>query len=286
MARVLIFGGTGMLATALVPVLAGRGHDVVPLGPEESELLDPSSASRMVGRYRPQVIINAAALTDVDGCEFSPDLAMAINGRAAGRIAEEAAKTGCPLIHISTDYVFDGTSSRGYEEEDRTGPRSRYGRTKLVGELSVAAAGGEWTIVRTAWLFGPGGKSFPKTVYAVARAGGELRVVNDQTGSPTYTFDLADAVANCLERGSRGIYHMTNCGRATWYEVALEVVGQAGIACLVTPVSTGEFERPAPRPAFSVLSNDKAARELGIRLPEWRSGVSRFVHDHLLKGGI
>jgi dTDP-4-dehydrorhamnose reductase len=286
MSRILLFGGTGMLATALIPVLSERGHEVTPLGLEDVELLDPSSAWRVVRKKRPDAVINAAAYTDVDGCEFAADLAMAVNGAAAGRIAEAAAELGCPLIHISTDYVFDGLGEAAYREDTPPSPRSRYGKSKLAGEKAVMAAGGTWTILRTAWLFGPGGNSFPRTIYRMARGGAELKVVVDQTGSPTYTFDLSSAVAQCLDRRTQGLYHVTNAGFATWHDVAVEVLRQAGIQSGVAKVTTGAFPRPAPRPRYSVLSNEKILRDAGVALPDWRTAIGRFVHDYLLKEAV
>ena len=229
----------------------------------------------------PDVVANAAAMTHVDRCETEPAEAAAANTTGPAALAQVCQELGARFIQISTDYVFDGTGSRPYTEADPTGPRSVYGRTKLEGERQVLAAQPDAIVVRTAWVFGPG-RNFVRTILeAAARAhgggGAPLRVVDDQRGSPTYAADLADGLVGLVDAEANGLFHLTNAGVATWWDLARAAVDAWGHPELpIEKVGTGEFVRPAPRPAWSVLDTSKASR-LGVRLRDWRSALRAYL---------
>lgn len=269
--RVLVIGAAGQLGRDLLKTLPPE-HEVTGVDIDEIDIADEASVKDVVGGHKPELVINSAAYTNVDGCETEAGLAYAVNATGAGNIARTCAATGAALIHISTDYVFDGTKREPYLEDDPTAPLGGYGKSKLAGEEEVAAATDRYLIVRTAWLFGSEGHNFVKTMLGLGREKDKLTVVNDQTGSPTYTGHLAAAlkalVENYLEKP--GIYHMTNSGYCTWYDFAAEIFRLAGINVDLEPTTSEEFTRPAPRPAYSVLANTRAP---DIGLPPWRDGL-------------
>lgn len=229
----------------------------------------------------PDVVANAAAMTHVDRCEADPTAAEAANATGPGVLAALCQEIGTLLVHVSTDYVFDGTGTRPYTEADPTAPRSVYGRTKLEGERRVLAAQPGAIVVRTAWVFGPG-RNFVRTILeaAVHTLRGEaaaLRVVDDQRGSPTYAGDLADGIVGLVDAGASGIFHLANTGVASWWDLARAAVDIWGHPELpIAKVHTEEFPRPAPRPAWSVLDTSKADR-LGVRLRTWREGLRGYL---------
>ena len=223
----------------------------------------------MVREAKPQLIVNAAAYTAVDKAEAQPDLAMRINGIAPGVLAEEAKRLGALLVHYSTDYVFDGTKSTAYVEDDAPNPHSVYGRSKLAGERAVQASGCRHLILRTSWVYGPRGKNFFLTIAAKARAGERLRVVDDQRGVPTTSAFLAERTLALIARDASGLLHLVPAGETTWYGFAREIVQLTGSRSEVQPIKTGEFPAAARRPANSVLDNRRAAAILG-EPPHWR----------------
>ena len=230
----------------------------------------------------PDVVANAAAMTQVDRCETEPEAAERANALAPGWLAASARAVGARLVHLSTDYVFDGCGTRPYREDDATGPRSVYGRSKLEGERRVRAACPDALVVRTAWVFGPG-RNFVRAILAAAararRGGPPLRVVDDQRGSPTYAGHLADALLALVEGEARGLYHVANSGVASWWELARAAVDASGHPELpIEKVTTDQFPRPAPRPAWSVLDLGKAERA-GIRMPDWREGLRAYLES-------
>jgi dTDP-4-dehydrorhamnose reductase len=248
------------------------------------DLGDPDAVARVVGAHagRADVLVNAAGFTYVDRCETEEALAQRVNGDAPGWLAAACLEAGLQLVHLSTDYVFDGRASRPYTEEDRTAPASAYGRTKLAGEERVLAASPGFLVVRTSWLFGPG-RNFVRTMLeqAAARRAREdatpLRVVDDQFGSPTWAGHLAEGLVGLVEGGARGLYHLANRGIATWWEVARESLDLGGYRSVaIERVRTSEFPRPAPRPAYSALDCTKAERS-GVVLPAWREGVAGYL---------
>jgi dTDP-4-dehydrorhamnose reductase len=264
-----------MCARAVRSVAAERGHEV--LAPDERDL-DVCDAAMLATRFaqlRPDAVINCAAWTDVDGAESAEAAALAVNGVAPGLLADAANQCGAHLVHISTDYVFDGEASAPYVESDPPAPRGAYGRTKLAGEQAVLAAGGDHAIVRTAWLFGVGGRNFVATMLKLAGDGrDEVSVVADQVGSPTYAGHLAQALVEIAERRLGGIMHVAGGGQCSWADLAVATFASAGIDCAVRPVTTAEYPLPAPRPAWSVLASERADVP---RLPPWQDGLAAYL---------
>lgn len=281
--RILVTGGKGLLATAIRRVL-GEPSSVALARPDRDELditkLD--DALSFVKRFVPDVVINCAAYTRVDECETNAERADRVNGEGAGIMARAAAEHGAKFIHLSTDYVFDGEATKPYQIDDAPGEPGRlsaYGRSKLLGERRVRAANPDALIVRTAWVYGPDGPCFPKTILQLARERPELRVVNDQAGSPTFTLDLARAILRLAETDARGIVHVTNSGACTWYDLARELVQMAGLRVPVIPVTTAEFPRPARRPKYSVLDNSRYIQLTGAPMRPWREAVAEYVRE-------
>jgi dTDP-4-dehydrorhamnose reductase len=285
----LVLGARGQLGSALVEQLAARG---VPCEARDSRGLDVADAGalrRVLGELRPAAVLNAAAYTDVDGCERDPARADAVNAQGPAALAALCAELGSRLLHVSTDYVFDGRASAPLRETDPVAPLSEYGRSKLSGERAVLAASPDFVAVRTSWVFGRG-KNFIASVRARAEtvlrdpAAGPLRVVDDQIGSPTYAEDLAPALLDLLDRGGRGLYHLANRGVASRLELArfaLSVVGVsslgAGLADLeIQPVKTVDFPLPAQRPLYTVLDCSRASA-LGVELRPWRDAVRSYL---------
>lgn len=257
---ILIFGANGMLGHALRDVFPDASF----LGHRDVEITDAAAVRNVILQERPSVVINAAAYTDVDGCEDHQDLANAVNGLAPGYLATACSETGAILVHYSTDYIFDG-SRMDYREDDVPGPLSAYGRSKLLGERSIQKNTKNYRIIRTAWLFGPHGKNFVDTILSLSKQMPQVKVVNDQVGKPTYTVDLARKTPEIISR-EPGIYHITNDGICSWYEFASTFIPNA------VPCSTAEFPRKAKRPAFSVLVNSKTTP-----LRHWSEAVKEYV---------
>ncbi|MBJ7328250.1 MAG: dTDP-4-dehydrorhamnose reductase [Solirubrobacteraceae bacterium] len=272
--RLLVTGGKGMLGQAVGARAAALGHTVHALGRDEADVLDPSSLQRAFAATRPDAVINCAAWTDVDGAETHEADALALNADAAGNVAEAAADTGAFVVHVSTDYVFDGQKDTPWVESDPVGPLSAYGRTKLAGEQAVQSAGGEWAVARTAWLFGAGGGNFVDTMLRVGAERDEVSVVTDQIGCPTWTSHLADGLLEVAERRLEGIHHLAGAGHCSWYDFAVEIFDEAGIDVRVVPTTSEAFVRPAPRPSWSVLASE---RPNPVTLPPWQQGLAGYL---------
>ncbi len=293
----LVTGFGGQVATSLLEAARPRTVDVLARGRPHLDLADRSSIEKAVAGVSPDVIVNAGAYTAVDKAESEEDVASAVNGLGAGYVAEIAAGRGIPLVHVSTDYVFDGTKTGPYVETDPAAPVSAYGRSKLDGERRVAAAGGRFAIVRTSWVHSPHGSNFVKTMLRLASGRPEIAVVADQHGCPTYAPHLAAtllAVAAKLlayDGAPRpaGVYHAAGTGETTWAGLAAEVFRisrlNGGPHAAVKPIATAEYPTPARRPANSVLDCSRLARECGIALPDWQSGVADCVTRILKAAG-
>lgn len=253
--KVVIAGADGMLGQALQGELQQHNH-VLAVGKDAMNITDIEKVRSAMTEFGPEVVINCAAFTDVDGCELNADLAYAVNARGAGNLAIVCNELNSALVQISTDYVFDGNGTGGYDEFAPVGPLGVYGRSKLAGEELVKNLSPRHYIVRTSWLFGQRGKNFVQTMLKLAAERDVLTVVDDQRGSPTYTRDLAQAVGMLIKSGVYGVYHITNSGECSWYQFTKDIMEQAGITQVeVKPVTSQEFRRPAPRPTNSVLSN-------------------------------
>jgi dTDP-4-dehydrorhamnose reductase len=275
--RLLVTGAAGMLGRDVAGAAESAGHDVVALARRDLDIADPAAVRAAVRAARPDAVVNCAAWTDVDNAETAEAAATAVNGAGAGHVARAAAEHGARIVQISTDYVFDGHHDVPWVESDPVAPIGAYGRSKLEGEREVAAATAEHAIVRTAWLFGAGGRNFVDTMLALGEDREEVSVVTDQVGSPTWTVHLAEGVVELAERrGDVGVFHVAGAGACTWYELALEVFDRAGVSCRVRPTTSEQFVRPARRPAYSVLASE---RDETPALPPWQEGVAGYVAE-------
>jgi dTDP-4-dehydrorhamnose reductase len=274
--KILVAGGRGMLGRDFTAAALDRGHEVVALAHSALDITDSASVEQAVAQHQPDVIVNCAAFTDVDGAEDDERGAMRVNDEGAALLAAAAASIGAKIVHPSSDYVFDGSKRRPYVESDVTGAISAYGRSKLAGETSVAATNPRHFIVRASWLFGIGGKNFVETMLRLGNERPEVLVVSDQVGCPTYTRHLGEGLAELMERDDFGIHHMAAAGKCSWYEFAQEIFDQAGVECRVMSGTTEMLARPAPRPAFSVLGTE---RPDPITLPHWRQGLAEYLAE-------
>lgn len=292
--RIALIGSNGMLARK-VRELAPADVDLHGYDLPVFDLTDRAQVLAEMNRLQPGVIVNCAAFTNVDGCESQEELATQVNGAGPGYLAEAAKACGAVLVHISTDYVFAGDKGSPYTESDPTGPLSAYGRSKLAGEQAIIASGlTRYFILRTSWLYGPGGKNFVETMLRLATEREELRVVADQIGSPTYTGDLAQAIYHLLAVSDRsglyGIYHLANLGECSWHDFAELIVGLArssGEALKVSrvvPIRTNEYPLPAARPAYSVFSKEKYLAATGAPLPHWRESLQYYLLERREEG--
>ena len=281
--KLLVIGSNGQLARSLQQ--RASGVELIALGRPDVDLELAGSAEAAIARVAPDVVINAAAFTAVDAAEAEPDRAFHINGKAAGEVARAAQGAGAKLIHISTDYVFDGSSPVAYTEDAPTNPLNVYGRSKLDGEEHVRADASEYAIIRTSWVYSPFGRNFVRTMVAAARERDTLRVVADQRGSPTSAFDLADAVLAMLRAGTGWgeTYHVAGSGTASWFDLAkatMEECERAGLpSAKVEPITTADWPTPARRPPNSVLDSGKFERTFGLRLPGWRESLTEVVEQ-------
>jgi dTDP-4-dehydrorhamnose reductase len=251
--KIIVTGANGQLGTELVAALGA--HDVYAIDIEELDICDFAEVMRQVSAFRPDLVIHGAAYTDVDGAELNPDIAYKVNAAGTQNLTVAAHDAGASILYVSTDFVFDGAKGEPYHEFDDVNPLGVYGRSKLAGERYVTALTNRSYICRTAWLYGRRGHNFVKTMLKLGEAGGTVRVVDDQIGSPTYAADLAQKVIEIGLSGRFGLYHTTNGGQASWYEFARRIFELAGMDVDLRPITSAEFKRPARRPGFSVLSN-------------------------------
>jgi dTDP-4-dehydrorhamnose reductase len=274
----LVLGAGGMLGRAVTEALEEAYPGTISATRAEADVTDRFRLEAEIERLRPDVIVNCAAYTDVDGCEIDRDRARRVNAEGAGNAAIAAAATGCRVVHVSTDFVFDGRHSVPYTEDDPPAPLSEYGRTKLDGERRVAAATAEHLIVRTSWLYGRGRGNFVDSIRARAANGGTLSVVNDQFGSPTYVLDLARALSLLITRNARGLVHFANAGVCSRHDLAREILETCGFgASELKAIATGEAGRIAVRPAYSALDTSRYSRLAGESPRPWQEAL----HEHL-----
>jgi dTDP-4-dehydrorhamnose reductase len=272
--KLLVTGAAGMLGRDVMLAAGNAGHDVVGFGHAELDIADEAAVETKFELERPDVAINCAAWTDVDGAEEAEEEATRINGAGAGNVAAAAAAADASVVYVGSDYVFDGSKGAPYVETDETAPLSAYGRGKLAGEEATRAANKRNFIVRSAWLFGTGGPNFVETMLRLAADHGEVLVVRDQVGSPTYTWHLAYGIVRLIEGVEFGIHHMAAAGACSWYEFAREIFEQAHVECKVMSGTTEMLGRPAPRPPFSALTSQ---REHAIELPPWQEGLAAYL---------
>jgi dTDP-4-dehydrorhamnose reductase len=275
--KLLVTGAGGMLGRDVLAAAERAGHDAIRFARPDLDVTDAAAVERAVASERPDVVVNCAAYTDVDGAEADEPAATRLNGDAAGIVARAATSVGASVVQPSTDYVFDGSKRTPYLESDPTAPRGAYGRSKLAGEQAVMGATDRHLIVRTSWLFGVAGKNFVDTMLALARDRDELKVVHDQVGRPTYTGHLAEALVRLAANGAYGVHHVAGGGdECSWFEFATEIFRQAEVDVRTVPCTTDEFPRPAPRPAYSVLGSERPG---ALRLPDWREGLASYLAE-------
>jgi len=275
--RILLTGRNGQVGHELERALAPLG-EVLSFDHKQLDLSDPIAIISRVREVKPEVIVNAAAYTAVDQAEKDVEQAMLVNGAGPGFLAAEAKEAGALLVHYSTDYVFDGTKTTPYTEDDAPNPLNQYGKSKLAGEKAIQAVGGRHLILRTSWVYGPRGKNFFLTMLRLAKERDELRVVNDQHGAPTSSIAIADATADILRRhgaSAHGLFHLTAGGETTWFGFTEAIIERASLprAPRLVPIASAEYPTPAQRPANSLLDCDKADRALGVKIADWREGL-------------
>ena len=285
--KIIVAGSKGLLGREVVRVCGACDDEVIEtdVTPDKMvlDITDLDSITGILKSETPHWLINCAAYTDVDGCEEHEDIAFSLNAQGPRLLAQACERYGTKLLHISTDYVFNGEKSAPYTEEDVPNPISVYGRTKLAGEEGILKSMQDFIIVRPQWLFGPHGKNFVSTILGIARERDSINVVNDQWGSPTYSKDLAKALRRLIDHDARGIYHVCNRGRATWYELAKKAVEIMELDTKVVPVATSEFPRPAPRPKNSLLSTKKFTDVTGKLMPVWQISLQHYIKEYLFE---
>jgi dTDP-4-dehydrorhamnose reductase len=293
--RILLFGKGGQVATELTPLLMLLGELRV-LGPEDCDFANPAGLAPIIAEYAPNIIVNGAAYTAVDKAESEPELAAAVNAEALAVIGKAARALDALVVHYSTDYVFDGTSSKPYTESDTPNPKSVYGSTKLQGERLLQESGADHMIFRTAWVYSSVGKNFLKTMLKLAAEREELRVVSDQFGSPTHARTIAAGTALALttwlhaaadrRAALQGVFNLVSSGKCTWCDFTNAIIESArtltDVRCArVIPIATADYPTPAKRPTFSVLDNSHFCKTFGLHLPDWRPMVPFTVNDLL-----
>jgi len=272
--RIAVTGAPGMLGRDVVAAAAARGWAVVALGRGDGDVTDARAIGAAIAAARPDAVVNCAAWTDVDGAEADEAGAHAVNATGAANVAAAAAATGARLVHVSTDYVFDGEKGAPYVEDDPTGPAGAYGRSKLAGEEAVAAACADHVVARTAWLFGAGGGNFVATMLRLGAERDDVAVVTDQIGSPTWTGHLAPALLDLAAGDVRGVVHVAGGGHCSWHDLTVAAYAHAGLRTPVRRTTAAAFPRPARRPAWSAL---RSTRPGVPRLPAWKSGLHAYL---------
>ena len=274
--KILITGSNGMLGHDLIEVLKDN-HELLLTTSETLDITDRDSVIDFIVESNPDIVINSAAYTDVDGCESNPDLAYSVNGEGVKNLALACRDADCPLVHISTDYVFNGQNDRPWVEDDEIGPISVYGKSKLKGEEYIQEILDRYFIIRTAWLYGVNGRNFPRTMLELAQNNSEITVVYDEVGTPTYTPDLAKGISDLIETDHYGIYHLTNSGNCSWCEFARYIFEVADMNVKVIPVTASEFARPAPRPSYSVLENRNWVENGFEPLRNYKEAIKEYI---------
>jgi dTDP-4-dehydrorhamnose reductase len=274
--RVLITGSDGLVGTNILPALA-REFEVVPFVESQWDITNESRGEEVLREARPDVLLNLAAMTDVDGCEERKEAAFRVNADGAGVLARICARLGVRMLHFSTDYVFDGTKTSPYTEEEPTNPVSVYGESKRRGEELVVASLPSAVILRTEWVYGKGGENFITKIVKAARERGRVEVVDDQRGSPTFARDLSACVIGLVETDARGIFHATNAGSCTWYEFARKIFSLLGMDVPCAPITSEAIKRKARRPAYSVLDCSKLAASAGVTMRSWQEALEEYL---------
>ena len=276
MQRVLVLGAQGMLGHDLLEVFS-KEYDVTGLDIDDLDITRQGSTRKTIKELAPDVVINAAGYTDVDGCEKKINTAFAVNGQGTKNVAKGCRDNGSKLIYLSTDYIFDGAKGSPYREDDPPNPLSIYGESKLMGERYIEEILDDYLIVRTQWLYGVHGRNFVETILALAEERGHIEVVHDQEGSPTYTADLSRAIAALISKKLRGTFHISNSGSCSWYDFALEIVRLANSSQVeIVPISSAALNRPAKRPPYSILNCQRLEQEAGVVMRPWQQALQDY----------
>ncbi len=280
--RVLLFGADGMLGSAVAKYLKDarfddRSFELIESTELECDIADKDETVLYVMSASPHIVINCAGFTDVDGCESQTTLAYRVNSDGPAHLAEACFNVGARLVHISTEYVFDGAKEAPYVETDELNPLSEYGKSKVSGERAIARRLDNFTIIRTSWLYGPNGRNFVDTVLRLASERDEITMVNDQRGAPTYTADLAEGIYRLCGSEHTGVFHLTNSGYCTWYELAEKALSLRGAKLKMRPTSTDQLDRAARRPLNCMLDCSKIERDAGIRLRAWEEALEDYL---------
>jgi len=277
--KILLLGHKGMLGTDLLTQMRLH-HEIVGMDKEEIDITSADECAKAIGKTAPQIVINAAGYTNVDGCETAKEECFAVNAEALKNIAVACHRKNIRIIHFSTDYVFNGTGSAPYKEDDDCDPINTYGASKLAGERYLQTLAQNYIIIRTAWLYGVNGKNFVRTILEKAKTTPRLTVVDDQLGSPTHTKDLAAAVDLLIEKNAQGIFHVTNRGSCSWYQFAVKILQEAGIDDVeVSPIKSDQLAIQAKRPAYSVLSMQKFIQTTGKAMQPWQLGLQDYLES-------
>ncbi len=282
MLRVALIGSTGMLGIDVNIVLKGAGFIIKNFNSINLDITDAKMTMSALGRFKPDYMINCAAYTNVDLAEKEAEKADAVNHLGAKNLAETALMLSSRMVHLSTDYVFDGTKGASYLECDEVSPINVYGLSKLNGENAIKNSGASYIILRTSWLYGKNGKNFVNTMLKLADSQKKIEVVNDQRGAPTYTKDVAYAIYEIItkDNSKNEVYHLTNSGSASWYEFALEIMNVfKRTKCEILPINADKVNRPAKRPACGILDNSKIGKDYGIELRHWKSALNKYCND-------
>ena len=286
MLKILISGANGQLGKSFKSITLNENHNYIYYSREELDITNKESIAKAFEREKPAYFINCGAYTQVDKAEEDQEAAFLINTSGPSNLAEICKDTSCVLIHISTDYVFDGNNSSPYNESDATHPVSIYGKSKLEGELRILEINPDAYIIRTAWLYSQFGKNFLKTIYNLAKSKPELNVVEDQIGTPTFAPDLAKAIDDIIDKSYQdkkanhfpGIYHFTNEGVASWFDFAKAITSYGKFNCIINAIGSDQFPTPAKRPSYSLLDKTKIKSKFQINIPYWRDSVKNCVN--------
>ncbi len=275
--RILLLGHKGMLGSDLFLKLSVQ-HEVIGMDKKEIDIVSPDECVQAIKETAPSVVINAAAYTNVDGCETAEEECFAVNAEAVKNIAQACRNKNIRIIHFSTDYVFDGAAQQPYKEDDQCNPVNAYGASKLAGERYLQSLADDYLLIRTSWLYGVKGKNFVQTILEKAKTTSTLSVVDDQVGSPTYTKDLAAAVDLLISQNLKGIFHLTNRGSCSWYQFAVKILQESGLDdAKVIPIKSNQLPRPALRPAYSVLSMQKFISATGKTMQPWQLALQDYL---------
>ena len=275
--KILLLGHKGMLGSDLLLKL-NMEHEVVGMDKEEIDIVSAKECVNAIKNTEPNIVINAAAYTNVDACESAKEECFAVNAEAVKNIADACRNKNIRIIHFSTDYVFDGTAKHPYKEDDQCNPINAYGESKLAGERYLQSLADDYILIRTSWLYGVKGKNFVQTILEKAKTAPTLSVVDDQVGSPTYTKDLAAAVDLLISQNLKGIFHITNRGSCSWYQFSVKILQEEGIHDIdVTPIKSDQLPRPAKRPAYSVLSMKKFIQTTGKTMQPWQLALQDYL---------